>query len=516
MSNVTGGHAAFLDSSRIVDSITYNAVDLSMPSGILRVQSDRVFTHFAARIAGEWRVFEITGIHAVNGAVIEYNYTLDYIKDCMLNTYDFTNNALPEWFYSPIVDRVRIPGATSDNPEDYDFCNEYADDPMFKFTPFLEKTSVSCGLLNGYNLGQDALTALVMANNIENDGAPYVYLLTTANLRTVIGYLNTSQYASAFYKQIIGCYMIPNAYRDIGTGSTNLYGLNITNVSLDYTAIDSEGNTFSDVVLSSVMRASRTFVAGATQQTCSSYWSPSSQFTIPSTNFINIRHKKYVLYIPFIGNVPLSPEMAVTRQGGFSIYLSFRYNLIDGRMAVQLPYADGLYMAECPMPSITLPSGAQAFSLYSNELRLQGQTATGLLNLGVQAVTGNVSGVIGGTMGMVNNMITKDISDSLAKASGQSYSTAGGWTGVYARNVMYASYEETPLISFHNHVATLGCVCGKSIARVTQDVSDLIGKSFKFNAESLLCSLNNRYEWQKPLETAMQTEYVLFNTPYSI
>lgn len=516
MSNITGGHAAFLDSSCLVDSITYNAVDFSMPTGKLRVQGDAKFTHFAARIAGEWRVFEITGIHAINASVIEYTYTLDYIKDCMLNTYDFTNNALPEWFYSPIVDRVRIPGATSDAPEDYDFCNEYADDPMFKFTRKLDKTTRNCGRMYSYELGRGSLIALVVANGVEPDGLPYVYLLTATNLRGIFNYLNTSQYASAFYKQILGCYLIPNAYIADGTTTTNLNGLFITSVSLDYTAKDDDGNTFSDIVLPSVLRAQREYATGHIPAPCTTTWSPGSQISAPATNFINISHKKYMVYIPFIGNVPLSPELAVTNQGGFSLYFSFRYNLVDGQMSVQLPYADGLYTAECPMPSITLPSGAQAFSLYSNEQRFKGQMAGGILNMGLQAATGNVAGVIGGTIGMVNNMISKDISDNITMAAGQSYSTAAGWTGAYDDHVLLVSYEETPLVSFHNHVATLGCVCGKPIVRVTQDVTDLIGKSFKFNAESLMCSLNNRYEWQKPLETAMQTEYVLFNTPYSM
>lgn len=521
MTSVTGGHAAFLASDCLVDSITYNGVGFSMPSGILRVNDDTVFTHFAARIAGEWRVFEIKGIHAINGAVIEYNYELDYVKDCMLNTYDFTRSAPPEWFYSPIIDRIRdTNGTISDSPIDFLGANEFADDPLFKFSGVVHPSEVTIGYLAGRaSINEEAIYALVLSKIRAADGLPFTYLLRQDQLDVVINYLNTSPYAAAFYKQIMGCYLVPNGCYDMSTSAYNIEGVSYATLPLSYAALDDSGNVFSDTILSECTAIHCAGIKGSSTTECRTKFQSSQYVTVH--DFIYKEHVHNLLYVPYVGVVPLSNNLGVVNNGSYvattyQIYINFKYNFADGTFAISLPNSKGLYGQNYPLPSVVLPSGATAFSYYSNQQQMKSVMATGIMSTAVSAATGNVAGVIGGAVGMVNNVIHADISNDLVRATGQNYSIAAGWDGEYDKDVKYVYYIELPVMTFGRHAATVGYVCGKPLANITQDVTDIIGLSFKFNNESQVAAFNNRYEWQKPLENAMRDEFILFNTPYTL
>lgn len=445
------GVNTYLNSSSQIGSVDYNGIDLSMPTGEIRLAMSESalnnLTHFVVFLPNgnlyRPRVFRITGAKSINANVTTFTYELDYLKDYYLNsTTPSMLNTLP------ILKEFGVASQSSN-------WAQWRDDPSFPNTG-------GCGY--GLSYGKYTpgyMNALVVNNGIDHACRPNVYLLGLGDTQVLINYLNTSQYAAAFYKQIVGLYLVPYLAGDWTGAAVNngklLGDFTVTNEALTFTAIDEDGNTITDTVSPSVSRLN---ITGDV------YTNIDTNLSITLQDFLDIYHTRYNLYVPYVGNVdiPIKAWAKVARAQTASItiecILKFSYNFYDGTFVMSFEdtlsfytnpaMTPGMYREQIPMPTIALPSGATAFSLYSNKLSLQSQVASTAIQGAVAAASGNLPGVAMSAVNIGLDQYRADLKNDMILASGQSYGACNGYLGstlnqfvaVAIWEIFYQTYDE--------------------------------------------------------------------------
>lgn len=485
-------------------AVDYNGVDFAMPSGEIRIQLPiqqgeimlETATHFVVFINPLYnkpRVFRITGCKSVNARVSVLTYTLDYLKDYYINSSNpgVLNTA-------PIIKEFGV-ASQSDN------WARWRDDPTY---PSMGGCTYE---LAGGNYTTGYMNVLVVANGMDAACRPKVYLLGSGATETLINYLNTSPYASAFYKQIIGFYLVPHLAGDwagAGVQEGKLLGdFTVNNESLTYSGIDEDGNAFTDTVMTGVPHLTITGDVFTNIYT---------GISITLSDFIDIYHTSYNMYIPYVGNVELPirlwAKVARAQTSSYTVgpCIRFSYNFYDGTFVMSFentvskittnpPMTPCLFKEQIPMPSIPLPSGAQAFSFYSNKINLKSQVA----GLAVQGATAGLTGDVTGTaMSLINMGMAKyraELHNDLIQASGQSYGACSGFSGSTLNQFMLVIISEVYYQTYDVYSGMNGFIPLNPILDADDYYPDIAGRTCLFDTTNLL--------WHRPSTDDYPYEY---------
>lgn len=415
------GITAFLAQSEIVYTLyNYNGVDLTMPQGVIRVNADIHVTHFATTIAGRLYICKITGIKAINASVITYNYVIDYLKDYAAQTAG--------------IGRVfcKAPIKREWNGTDLSRWARWIDDPLYQSYGGTDIEYYRYGWVsNRHNY-----YAITVSNGLppgtSNTRGFYplsVYIVNWKYMARVINYLTFGTYASAFYKQIVSCYALPDITEGDGTIADVFTGYVAEDISF-FISGDWEFISSQDVT-EKCWLINHSTGHGHSE---GPVFKGTLTYTTDLYDFRDIYRTSYYWQMPGFPPIkvptelymPVAASQTTSYECNMSLYINI--NPVDGYMTIgidnpKLP----LNGFKCALPSVSLPSGDVAFSINAQEQKIASTAFTAGTSAMINYASGNYAGVVNNGMQMATALFNNSLQNEQTQAAGNSYSNARGY-----------------------------------------------------------------------------------------
>lgn len=429
-----------------IDSInTLVGVSFSHPAGMIRLESNDNFTHFTTNVNGVQHVYKITSLKYENSSVVDYFYELDYLKDYFLHN---------SW--NDLTGAVVI---RSSNISDW---SKYLSDSNVLVNGDTETTATQ--LNSPFNpLNLKFIMILKSPYDINNNIQPYRgYLLDSTELSAISYQLSAldgdkaSADAQLLFKQIDKIYIIPETPTTISTTYESIKIYDPDGSSSSSAAVFKELGVSGRLInnLYDMQRIAKTISS------------------IEIHNFIDIQYTQYKLSIPYIGTVDIPAEM-LREDDTLDISINYYINLIDGSICYTWnKYSNMPKSNFVELPTISIPSGSEAFESYSMKQSYISSQLTAMLTLAAGAVatvaTGGTAATIGtalGGLGLVKNAINNDTQSRLLKAKGVDITSGGGgWYGYidhYFRLLKSKPKTDIQVLLYKGHP------CNKLTAQIT-------------------------------------------------
>ena len=365
-----------------VGTITIVPVNFSYPSGSFRVESDKVFTHFTASVtaASGNHVFKITGFTAINAAVVEYYYELDYLKDYWFR-YNVNGSLI-------IPHTLLISEFSLTRPEEYNYpidthvtnmiqtTQEVRGNAYSYSTPFVI-TKACVGVMAQSH--QDYKYSVAENNTAINTCG--IYCFETANylpyfwskLLAGIGSGQTRTTYEDLYGNIENCFYVPFPLTTLVTNITGLTG-SVEYASNMYYINEAGGHEAMPMSGELEERVYKVFLPednGIIDVNVNT----GCTVVIEDANDLP-PYKSYKLYIPYIGwyEVPFTEILRQNYHAVLTIWVKYRIDLINGQMSAKIMVTDSeevpyvFYDSNYETPFVKLPTFTNPSSTYATTM----------------------------------------------------------------------------------------------------------------------------------------------------
>lgn len=477
-----------------VGEIPYKLIEFSSPGGTIRVNTNLQFTHFIGpSFTSDWtpRVYRVTTYRTVAENVMDYDFTIDYLKDYWQHFGVTDDNA-------PIC--LRTTDSTSWLGGETNMIDDIA-----MYTGTITATNYNLTVLPYANLpGSDAtekawfMVAFADGDSYVMDHADYGHLT-----RTIKTFANGAMMAAA----IAGVYLVPpNSYLSGFTEQTN---------AITVTGPDGASCTAS-LGDGSCKRFTGTVTSSAGGRATSRYY-----MDIPQTDIFANWHEKsaqWEMYIPYYGIIRPSAQLLqdINNEG---IRLFAYIDPINGLIAIE-GNNYGVMGDFISLPSVPVPSAASNYysvqNLDTQTNQSIGKSALGitggLIAAGVGIATGNAIAVAGGLGSIGTSLVStgytletaKNQREQLAANTYSTYSGGGGTASLCSNTIKLSRYLPDLLIDLPDYYNKVGYPNN----RLWKDTGAVSGKRYWI---SFLGEIKGTTEYKNGVLADIQSEAVVYN-----
>ena len=389
-------------------TIDVDPVGISVPSGALRLNYDKPFTHIQFELSGEPYICKITNVKNLGGDLNEYSYTIDYLKD-YVNKYGLLNQDI-------VIGRSTAP----------ELWRKMVVDNQFPRGSKMTYTRTNYGaVLNNYSI-------MLVINYPTNYGVGYanigksVYVIDSAQWGDVQATLlspraiidsNPVDIAPEFlYSAIDGVYIIPSPDMQVWN-SGEYYDIEPTTTTIPIYARNGTGSGAKVVSGNLIVPEGVLKRVKIKSGECITISRPVTDAIDTLYDWRDIELKRYVGYAPFYGGFEINP------QNFTGVY--YKISPSNGTIAISTT-VDGIgdMLNAVPLPQLPYVTDSTITSQHIINQQTQTSIAASAIQAGlsiavgaVGAATGNVMLTAGGVLGAVSSVGSAAINAGASQAN---------------------------------------------------------------------------------------------------
>lgn len=477
-----------------VGEIPYKLIDFVSPNGTLRVNTNLQFTHFIGpSFTSDWtpRVYRVTSYRTISKDVMEYDFTIDGLKDYWQH-FGVTDENAPLCLRTTDASSW-VAGET----------NMMDDSALYKGT--ISATNYNLTILPYANLpGSDAVTKAWYLVSFANGNSYVMDEFDYSDLtRTIKSDANGALMASS----ISGVYLVP----------PNQYISGFTEQTSSITVSGPDGATCTVTFsFNSCHRFTGEATSSAGGRATSRYY-----MDIPQTDIYSNWYEKsaqWEMYVPFYGVIRPSTQLLQDINEG-DVRLFAYIDPVSGMIALE-GNNYGVMGEFISLPSVPVPSAASNYYAVQN---LETQTkqslgkgaigvAGGLIAAGAGIATGNVVIAAGGIGSIGSSLVNsgfmletnKNQREQLAAGSYSTYSGGGGTSSLCSNTIKLSRYLPDLIIDLEDYYDNVGYPNN----RLWKDTGAVSGKRYWI---TFLGEIKGTTEYKNLVTSDIQSEAIVYN-----